>query len=543
MSSKIAHYLQEHLLGEVTDSLEARQYFSQDASILRLEPSVIVYPRNESDIRKVAHFSWQLAQRGSAVPITARGGGSNTSGSAIGNGVVLVFTAHMNKIKFLDSKKGILVVEPGATYDKAEQTLFTHGLFLPPCPASQHYATIGGAVATNAIGEKSLKYGPTGDFVNSLRVVLSNGEVIEVGHLSKRELSQKMGLATFEGDIYRALDRLLEENSEIVEKEKQHLQDVRSSVGYDLFSVRTKRGFDLTPLFIGAQGTLGLITEARMEVLPYNHLTHLAMASLSRLEDLREVQAKILELKPSVLDMINKAAIDLITKINPNQLGNLVDNPSAAVHLFVEFDNPKSSDRENQIKKLQKIVSKIGGSINVASDPDSQDKITKIRESVSTILAQSDGQVRALPIAEDVSVPPSKVVNFLNQAADIYEKNRLVSAAWGHVGDGVIRMQPMLNLSEVGDRQKLFKVSEAIYDAAIVMGGSISAAAGDGRIRSPYAYKVFSHEYYELMAKVKKIFDPYNILNPGVKFTSIEELKTLIRDEYSLGRHDHLPRS
>ena len=136
--SKVAHYLQEHLLGEVTDSPEVRRHFSHDASILHMTPAIVVYPRTESDVRKTARFSWQLARRGRVMPITARGGGSNTSGSAIGSGILLVFTAHMNKILMLDAKKEFVVVEPGATYDKLEQTLYTHGLFLPPYPSSQH---------------------------------------------------------------------------------------------------------------------------------------------------------------------------------------------------------------------------------------------------------------------------------------------------------------------------------------------------------------------------------------------------------------------
>ncbi len=197
--SKVAHYLQEHLLGEVTYSPEVRRHFAQDASILRLAPAIVVYPRNESDVRKTARFSWQLAERGRGLPITARGGGSDTSGAAIGNGILLVFTAHMGQILTLDPKKEFVTVEPGVTYDKLEQTLHTHGLFLPPCPASKHYATIGGGIANNAIGDKSVKYGATGEYVECLRVVLANGEVIETGPLSKRELSKKLGLSTFEG--------------------------------------------------------------------------------------------------------------------------------------------------------------------------------------------------------------------------------------------------------------------------------------------------------------------------------------------------------
>ncbi|MBI2007686.1 FAD-binding oxidoreductase, partial [Candidatus Saccharibacteria bacterium] len=368
--SKVAHYLQEHLLGEVTDSPEVRRHFSHDASILRVAPSIVAYPRTESDVRKTARFAWQLAKRGRIMPITARGGGSNTSGSAIGSGILLVFTAHMNKILLLDAKKEFVVVEPGATYDKLEQTLYTHGLFLPPYPGSQHYASIGGGIATNAIGEKSVKYGVTGQYIEKLRVVLANGEVIETGPLSKRELNRKLGLSTFEGEVYRALDALLEENAELIERERHRIRALRNAMGYNLFNVKSKKGFDLTPLFVGSQGTLGIITEATVDVVSHNPITSMALVSLNDLNDLHEILPEVLKLKPSIFDMINRAAIELVLQINPNQLAGMLENPSAAVHLFIEFDDAKEADQKKAIKKLQRIFKKIDGVFHSATHPE-----------------------------------------------------------------------------------------------------------------------------------------------------------------------------
>ena len=542
--SKVAHYLQEHLLGEVTDSPEVRRHFSHDASILRVAPSIVVYPRTESDVRKTARFAWQLAKRGRVMPITARGGGSNTSGSAIGSGILLVFTAHMNKILLLDAKKEFIVVEPGATYDKLEQTLYTHGLFLPPYPGSQHYASIGGGIATNAIGEKSVKYGVTGQYVEKLRVVLANGEVIETGPLSKRELNRKLGLSTFEGEVYRALDALLEENAELIERERYRVRALRNAMGYNLFDVRNKKGFDLTPLFIGSQGTLGIITEATLDVVSHNPITSMALVSLNDLNDLHETLPEVLKLKPSIFDMVNRAAIELVLQINPNQLAGMLENPSAAIHLFIEFDDVKEADQRKAIKKLQRIFKKIDGVFHSATHPEEMERYWKIRHSVSTILTRPHGQSKAVPVAEDVCVPVNGLVEFLHRAAKTYEANGLTAAAWGSAGDGVVRMQPMLDLGQVGDRQKLYKISEAIYDTVKDLDGSITAAAGDGRIRAPYVSSIYSPEFYDLILKAKNIFDPYGILNPGVKTASANEVKSLMRGEYNLAHHhEHLPRS
>lgn len=542
--NKVALYLQEHLLGEVSASPEVRKHFSHDASILHLTPAVVVYPRNENDVRKTSRFSWQLAERGRSFPITARGGGSDTSGAAIGNGIVLVFTAHMNRLLALDTKKSSVIVEPGLNIDKLEQTLYTHGLFLPPYPASKHYATIGGAISNNSHGEKSVKYGPMGEYVDKLRVVLANGEVIETGRLGKRELNKKLGMSTFEGEIYRSIDALLEEKASLIEQGKNLVKAKRNAAGYNIFDVRTKDGLDLTPLFIGSQGSLGIITEATLSAVPHNPLVHMALVSLETLKDLHELLPKIIELEPSVLDMMNKSAVQQISRLNPHQLRGLLDFPAAAVHLFVEFDDQKELVQKRHLKKLQKLVEKAGGYITTAHQLDDLDKIWKVRESVSTILQHADGQSKAVPVAEDISVPTEHLAEFLHKAAEIYSHAGLVGAAWGSAGDGIVRMQPVLDLGQIGDRQKLFKLADAIYELAIDMGGSITGAAGDGRVRAPYTQRQLGHDLYGVMRQVKKIFDPYNILNSGVKTASREDVKAWMRGDYNLAhRHEHLPRT
>lgn len=531
-------------MGEVTASPEVRRHFAQDASILRQAPAIVVYPRNESDVRKVARFSWQLAQRRRVLPITARGGGSDTSGAAIGSGILLVFTAHMNRILTLDPRKEFVTLEPGVTYDKLEQTLYTHGLFLPPYPASKQYATIGGGLANNAIGEKSVKYGATAQYVEQLRVVLANGEVIETGPLSKRELNRKLGLSTLEGEIYRGLDKLLEENADFIKREHEQIKSRWNAIGYNLFEVKKKGSFNLTPLILGSQGTLGIITEATLEVVGYNPRTTLVLASIEDLSSLNELLPKVLGLKPSTLEMINLAAISQVTTINPHQLSGLLQNPGAAIHLFVEFDNLKEASQKNGVKRLKRLVEQAGGLVQIAASPAEQEKLWKIRHSVSTLLSEPRGHAKAVPIHEDIGVPISHMVEFMQKAEAIYRHHDLVASAWGQAGDGIVRMQPLLDLSQLGERQKLFRLADEINNLVVSLGGTLSAAAGDGRVRAPYVRKQYSDGLYDLMLQVKKLFDPHGILNPGVKTAGMEEMRGLMRGDYNLNhRHEHLPRS
>lgn len=532
------------MLGEVTASSDIRQHFAHDSSVLEVSPTVVVYPRNESDVRKTVRFAWQLAERGKILPITARGGGTSTTGSAIGSGVILSFTAHMNQVEELNIKKRSLVVQPGITYATLEHTLNSHGLFLPSCPSLANYATVGGSIACNAVGENTVKYGPTASFVQSLRVVLSDGEVIDVGPLDKKELNTKLGLQTLEGEIYRSLDKLLEENTEFIDRGRGAIKASYNSAGYNLFDIKKKKEFDLRPLFIGSEGTLGIITEATLGVITHNPRTTLALISLDEVADLYEVLPRLLELKPSLLEFLNKAAIDEIKSLNPSQLNGVALREEAAIHLFIEFDAPKDSDQKKSAKQLQKIVEKVDGWYEIAEGLQTQELHKKLRESLSTILIQTPGKARAVPVAEDICLPVDKLVEFLSTATDIYDDVGLPPVMWGQAGSGIVRMAPVLDLSQTGDRQKLFKLQDSLYSLAIKLGGSISAGNGDGRIRSPYIAVQYGEELYQLMLRVKKIFDPHGILNPGVKTASVDEVKALLRKDYDTSRFaDHLPRS
>ncbi|MEI9914054.1 MAG: FAD-binding oxidoreductase [Candidatus Saccharibacteria bacterium] len=545
--SKIAHYLQEHLSGEVMTSVDARRYFSTDASILVSPPALIAYPRNENDVRKAARFSWQLAERGRIIPLTARGSGTDPTGGAIGSGLMVVFPAHMNRILELDTKSGDVTVEPGINFGKLQQTLQTHGRFIPSYPATLEYSTVGGAVSNNIAGEKSFKYGPIGYNVKRLRIVLTNGEVIETERLSKRELNKKLGLATFEGEIYRAVDTLLEENKELIATMQRPV--AKNNAGYNLLDIKNKDGsFDLSPLFIGSQGTLGIITDITLTSDPYNPDTSLIMATFDELENL---QLAINELRsskesPSSIEMVNLGLIQSIYELNPNQLKDLLPTSHPAFVLFVEYDDPSDRTRKRNTTHAQKILEKLATNIQIETEPEHQQKIWKVRQSSSTYIGHSDGFKHSGPIISDSVVPPERLAEFIAGIDHIFNVVGIKPVAiWGHAGDGILHIQPHLNMSQVGDRQKAFRLLDEFYKLVISLGGSISGGRGDGRIKAPYLEMQYGSEVYALLKKIKQIFDPYGTLNPGVKFgTTVDDLKRLVRPEYTFGHfYDHLPRS
>ncbi len=526
-------------------STDARRYFATDGSILQLAPALIAYPRTENDVRKTARFSWQLAERGRVIPITPRGAGTDLTGAALGSGILLVFPAHMNRILELDTKTHTVTIEPGINYAKLQQTLHTHGRFLPPYPPSLEYSTVGGAIANNASGEKSVKYGDTRSFVKSLRLVLANGEVIVTGRLSKREFSKKLGLATFEGEIYRSVDTLIEEHQELVKQLERGI--AMNNAGYHLQGIKRRDGsFDLTPLIVGSQGTLGIITEAVLETEAHNPQTTVMLAQFDSLE---QTQNAILELRalaerPSAIELIDEHALQQVHDLNPNQLKDIVQPPFAAITLLVEFDS-----NERQLKKAakraDKIFEKYATSVQTATDPEQQQLFWKLRQSSSTLIGHNEGLVRPVPLIDDASVPPDRLREYIEGLYILLEANNLKIGLWGHAGDASLHVRPRLNLGQVGDRQKAFRLLDEHAKLVIRLGGTISSEGGDGRLHTPYLEAMYGSEIYAFFQKIKQVFDPYGTLNPGVKFgSSIDDLKAMIRPDYSIDHvYDHLPRS
>lgn len=549
--NKVAAYLQSHISGDVLAGTKVRDFYSRDGSVLTITPTLVVYPRTTNDVRKVARFAWQLGEKGHSLAITARGHGTDTSGAAIGKGIILSTTAHMSRILELDTKQKMVRVQPGLNLKSLQETLHTHGLFLPAYPANYRYATIGGAIANNAAGDKSFKYGSLDKWVDRLEVVLANGEVIQTGKISKKELEKRKGLATLEGAIYRAVDGLNTEHLNALDTYYAGRRELlaRDNVAYNLFDCVSKDGScDLTPLFVGSQGTLGIITEAILKLAPYAPQTAVTIAAFDDYEKLVQAAEELALLDPSCLEMIDREVIEFAKRERgANVLAGVFDDnvgvPAAV--LIVEFDDDNLRKRGKKAKKADKII----GSLAVASvhttDPEQQELIWAVRSSTLALLNHEKGTEAALPIIDDVIVPVGKLSQLFTLIGELSAKYKIDLATWGHVGDANIHAFPVLDLGKLGDRQKVFKLMDEYFNAVIDMGGSIAAENNDGRLRSLYARLQIGEELWDVYAELKKACDPHNMLNPGVKSgTPLKQLVEMLRHDYSLVRHtDHLPRS
>lgn len=532
--------LQSQLLGTVTDNDDALDHFSTDASIFTLRPQLVVYPKNTADVRKTMVFLGERAKAGQKIGLTARGKGTDQSGAAVGDGLQLVFPAHMNHL--LNLSKDSVTVQPGMLYRTLQQTLQTHGRFLPPFPSSIDYSTIGGAVANNAAGEKTVKYGSTRRFVQSLRVVLADGSIIETRRLTARELSRKKGQLDLEGDIYRKIDSILLDNEAAIKKAMPKTS--KNTAGYALWDVRRRDGsFDLTQLIIGSQGTLGIITEITLKTAPYNPKTTLLVAYLDDLAKAGDVIARLAKLRPSALELVDYHLLEFIRTQRPDDLAGLIPDHLPKLVLLVEFDDASQLQQTYKSRRAAGFLTKLGGGLRLTTNLVEQDALWKIRHSAAGVTWMNNGTKKALPFIEDGIVPIAKLSQFLEKTYKLLRKYNLDIAVWGHAGDANLHLQPFLDLAKPKDIDKLYEVSAEFTKIVTGLGGSISGEHGDGLIRAPYLKQVFGDEVYELFRQTKQAFDPQNLLNPDTKIDVTEEYaRSHLRSSYAMNHlYDHMP--
>ena len=533
--SKIGDYLNQHLVGDVLIDTTTRANYSTDSSILHIAPHLIVMPRVLDDVRKIARFTWRLAERGQVLPVTVRGAGMDVTGAAIGAGVVLSFINHMSHIMELDVKSRMVRVQPGMRLSALQEAMATHGLWLPIRTDADQVHTIGGLLGANAVSDGFCKYGTMLDWVDRVEVVLANGEVIQTGRLSRKELSAKKGLETLEGELYRTIDSLIEDNPETVDMISAGT--VLDNTGYALDRVKDKDGtFDLTPLFVGSQGSLGIITQVILNLMPLPEPTSMIVAAVTDDQNLSDLTNRLLETEPSAMSFIDGDTLRLIMAITGGEPWSIVTRNIPKALVFIEYDD-KHSDR--RMRRAGKVLDSAAvADAKVAITPEDVEVLGSLRNMTAVINNYNNAGRSALPIVTDMAVAPESVLDAVDKIRDILTNNHVKAGVWGNLGAGTITVKPILNLANLGHRQIVFRLLKALTKLSNEHDGSISGGHGPGRLLSPYAMARYDKETVEVFDKVKKAFDPFGILNTGVRATGTqEELVRGLRQDYNNDRY------
>ncbi|MGQ0796344.1 MAG: FAD-binding oxidoreductase [Methanobacteriota archaeon] len=484
-----------------------RHAYATDASPCYVRPRVVVRARSEQDV-----VTTMRVCGASRVPVTPRAAGTSLSGAAIGPGVVLD-TRALADIVLFDDAASTVRVGPGVLLRELNAFLATKGFTFPLEPGSLEWCQIGGMVGHNASGYRSVKYGQTKDYVVGLRCVLADGTTIDAAEL-------RIGSAAWQELVARvpaleAVRRTVAEHREAILASRRPVR--KHACGYDLWAVAEGLGrgvFPVAALFVGSEGTLGVVTQVTLRVLrvPSGRVTLLVF--LDRLADLGAVVRELLPLGPSAMEAVDGGSLDLVGR-------DAFRVPaSARAMLLVEFD-------EGDLGSIARHVANGIGSryalsrpVEVESDPERQAALWRARRALFPSLLKIPGRRRPWGFVEDAVVPVDRVPEFVRFLDGLTRKYGTVAGVYGHVGDGNTHYRPLVDPTDPEDFARM-RALRAEFDDAVLdrFRGAPSAEHGLGRIRAGLLERTWGRVVADAMRGVKRAFDPEGLLNPGVLFS------------------------
>ena len=505
-NADVLNGLERLIEGDVhTDEL-SKALYSSGACLYRVRPLGIVQPKHRADVVNVMRYA---GERG--IPVTARGGGTSRSGNELGEGIILDFSKHMTSIPEYDHQGKWVRVQPGVILSTMNTSLKSSGLFFPIDPSTGDFCTLGGMIANNSSGPQAVKYGTTRDHVLSLEVVLFNGEVIQTGPVPlkrKEKYAERL-----EREIYNRMPEILGRYDDPLRDERPFT--TKNSAGYNLWGLQHKGILDLTPLFVGSEGTLGIVTEAKLKLAPIPAQVLSGLLCFDDLSGVSEATQKILELSPSILDIMERQILDLARAQKAEMKSYLPEGIEAL--LFIQFQGDGSDDLHQKFKAVEKKIiheGKLACDLKVAKNKKDMEVFAKVRSISGPILNNIKGPKKPVAFIEDAAVHPSRLPRYINGLRELFKTYQVDAGIYGHAGDGNLHSMVFMDLTQEDEVKKMAALAEAVYDLVLDLKGTISAEHGDGRLRTYYLKKQYP-KLYPAFKEIKTLFDPQNVLNPG----------------------------
>ena len=523
--NRIAVYLNQHVNGVVYSAPTILADYATDRSILRYYPRIMAQPINTTDVRRLVKFSNQLASKNIPLPITVRGGGNSKTGSDLGSGLVISM-ARMNRIQEIDPRQRLIRVQAGVTLGELRKALMLQGLDLPVRGNASE--TIGGLISRNAIASNNTEPGTIADFINAMEVVLSDGSVAEFSQLSKSGFKHKLKGDTLEAQIYRSINDLIQRNGARVE-EISHT-DHSGYMGLRL--VRSKRGFNLAPIFCGAEGTLGVVTEVILRVEPVFETPDYVAIPVDNAKSFVAVTKLLQQLKFT----------DIV--FYDTELYNETSNIGKTSHFFRKASNDgylilanaKDDSRGRRRRKFRKLQKKLPNTLRVIrANVDNESDFAALRENLLAYLNDSS-QSFHLPLIDNAFIPTDSQADFLDKVTALAKELNVKLAVFGAVEHHVFTVRPSYTPSTTEGRKVMIEFMRKYLDLVYVSGGHAFGAAPEGRFLAMLTQRYRETELTQIYGQVKQIFDPSDILNPGIKH-EIDPRLTLrhFRTDYNSG--------
>jgi len=527
--------------GDLEFSEEVLEKYSRDASLFKVVPHAVVWPKSSADIQIVIMFVREYKLEFPWLSITARAAGTDMTGGAIGEGIILDTTKYMNA-ESVDIEKLEASVEPGVFFRDFEKETLPNHISLPIYPASKSLAALGGMIMNNCGGEKTLRYGQINNFVNEVVMNLSDGSQYTFKKLNREELDVKLSQTDFEGEIYNKMYSLITENYDVIKNAKPKTS--KNSSGYQLWNVydKEKDTFDLSQLFVGSQGTLGIMSDAKVRLIKTREHKRLVVLFLKEWQGLPDIVNKLLPVGPESMETFDDVTLKLGIRFMPQIAKNLGQSFfSFAIKFLPEvlmgirmLGLPKLivlveivEDTEEEAILKTKMVKEAMDNMKVLSrvvdTEEESEKYWAMRRESFALLRKSVKTKKTAPFIEDVCVLPKHLPEVLPQIISVLKQYGINVNIAGHAGSGNLHIIPLMDLSDPAERSKILDVSDKIYEIIIKYGGTITAEHNDGIIRTPYVVDMFGINVYQIFQKTKNIFDPENIFNPGKKVGGTKE--------------------
>jgi len=504
--------LKQSIKGDVMEEKYLREMYSVDASIYKMVPKMVVAPKDKEDVRKVVEFA-----KNEGLGITCRSGGTSLAGAGVGSGILLDFAKYMHQIGQVveEGGKKFVKVQPGVIYKRLNDELAKKKLFLPPTPASAVACMIGGNVGTKASGMRGVKYGTMDAFVENVEFV-DNQARLQNSQESKdnQEIKEKL----------EQLQKELKQDQESSQKLIQR-KAFQTTSGYNIFALQDAQRLEdaLTHLFVGSVGTLGVMTEFKLRVEPLKEAQRCSAAIfLKNLNDIEEFVAQVKKMGCSGVEFVERASLAMAEK----KFTEIKIPQETSVMMLVEFDE----DVEKKMKELRQLA----GNFQLASgqepacssmvieseDKPKMDLFWKIRRALLPLCATFSHQTKPITSADDIGVPINYLADILQDLRKIFDDLGIPCALYGHPGVGCVHIDPVLEVTTAEKLPLIQKIAELVYAATFKYGGTMATEHAMGRSRAPFLEAEWGPAIYQYFKKIKQIFDPADIFNPGVFFVS-----------------------
>ncbi|MBQ6409955.1 FAD-binding oxidoreductase [Candidatus Saccharibacteria bacterium] len=504
---KVAKYLNQLTIGNVFDTPEVLEAYANDCSALKVKPKIVALPESTEDIRKIMRFCYQLAGRGIKIPVTVRGSGLDEMGADLTNGLV-ISTEKLDRLLESDKRERLVRVQAGITLKELNTALSIHALTIPI--GGHENETIGGLISNCPSDSYSGKYGGIMNYVERVEVVLPNGDILQTNRVNRRVASKKAKERTLEGIVYRKVSEVLKTNDGLI---KEIYKTNAGSAGYPTVA-QAKRGgtIDLTPLFFGAQGTLGVISEVILRAVPMKPQVKRVVATFEDFGMAQKFLDLVNSMKPKELNLYD-IKITKIAEESGKRLSEITRKMDKGYVVFAKFDSRNNSCLR-KVQSVKKVLPKSSQLIVESSKTEA--KINEFENSL-IIFLNSTRTGERVPLVTDFYLPAGNLEKFVEDLKVLEKSLKLDLALYGSYSASNYHLRPKFKVEDPDFSRKAVSFLRAGAYIVEHEGGSITGGSPEGRVKALVTNETMSESEKGLYSTIKQIFDRYDIMNPAVK--------------------------